>query len=63
MALAIGLWMIEFFSLVGGADTSVVTALLAAQIILVPLLRVLAQRRWEKIDWLIHKRSATQLTG
>jgi hypothetical protein len=54
MALAIGLWMIEFFSVVVGADTSVVTALLAAQIILVPLLRVLAQRRWENIDWLIH---------
>jgi hypothetical protein len=55
MALAIGLWMSEFFSVVVGADTSVVTALLAAQIILAPLLRVLARRRWENIDWLIHK--------
>jgi hypothetical protein len=55
MALAIGLWMIECFSVMVGADSSVVTALLAAQIILVPLLRVLALRRWENIDWLIHK--------
>jgi len=50
-----GLWMSEFFSVVAGAGMSVLTALLAAQIILVPLLRVLALRRWEKIDWAIHK--------
>jgi hypothetical protein len=55
LALAIGLWMIEFFSVVAGAELSVVTDLLAAQIILVPVLRGLALRRWANIDWLIHR--------
>ena len=55
LALSMGLWMIEIFSVVAGAETSVVTALLTAQIILVPLLRGLALRRWQKIDWVIHK--------
>ena len=55
MALAIGLWMSELFSVVVGAETSVVAALLAVQICVVPVLRTLALRRWERIDWLIHK--------
>jgi hypothetical protein len=55
IALAIGLWMIESFSIMAGAAKTVVIALLAAQIILVPPLRLLALRRWEKIDWVIHR--------
>jgi len=55
LALAIGLWMIELFSVMAGAELSVVTDLLAAQIILVPVLRGLALRRWATIDWLIHR--------
>jgi hypothetical protein len=55
MALVIGLWMIEFFSVLVGAEMSVVTALLGTQIILLPLLRTLALRRWEQIDWVLHR--------
>ena len=55
LALAIALWFVEFLAIVGGAATAAVTAMIAAQIILVPLLRALALRRWQNIDWMIHK--------
>jgi hypothetical protein len=55
VALAIGLWMMEFFSVVARAEVSLVTGLLVAQIVLVPVLRVLALRRWGQLDWLIHR--------
>lgn len=55
LALAMGLWMAELFSLAVGAELFVVADLLAAQILLVPVLRLLALRRWEKIDWRIHR--------
>lgn len=55
LGLAIGLWMSEFFSMVVGAGLPVVADLLAAQIILVPVLRILALRRWERLDWIIQR--------
>lgn len=55
LALAIGLWMIEFFGVVVGAGLPFVASLLGAQLVLVPLLRWLALRRWERIDWLVHR--------
>jgi hypothetical protein len=57
------LLMVELFSAVLESPTSALPSLLGANIIALPLLRLIAQRRWQNIDWLIHKRSATQLTG
>lgn len=57
------LLMVELFSAVLDSTSSTLSALLGANIIALPLLRLIAQRRWQNIDWLIHKRSATQLTG
>jgi hypothetical protein len=55
LALAIGLWISELVCMVVQAGIPAVTALLTAQIILVPVLRVLALRHWDNIDWVIHK--------
>jgi hypothetical protein len=38
-----------------GSTTTVLPSLLGAQVILVPLLRRVAQRRWQNIDWLINR--------
>jgi len=35
--------------------TLVLPLLVGVQVILVPVLRYFAQRRWQRIDWLIHK--------
>jgi hypothetical protein len=43
----------EVFSALSESRTWTLPALLVAQIILVPLLRTVAQRRWQTIDWLI----------
>jgi hypothetical protein len=45
------------------SPTSMLPQLLAANIFAIPLLRHIGLRRWQNIDWLIHKRSATQLAG
>jgi hypothetical protein len=39
------------------ADTSLLTKLLATQVILLPILRNIAQRRWQHLDWLINRPS------
>jgi hypothetical protein len=57
------LLMVELFSAVLESPRSALPSLLGANIIALPLLRLIAQRRWQNIDWLIHKRSAAQLTG
>jgi hypothetical protein len=57
------LLMVEIFSALAQSATSILPQLLAANIITLPLLRHLGLRRWQNIDWLIHKRSLAQLTG
>jgi hypothetical protein len=57
------LLMVEIFSALAQSQTSILPQLLAANIIGIALLRPIGLRRWQNIDWLIHKRSATQLTG
>jgi hypothetical protein len=57
------LLMVEMFSALAQSPTSILPALLAANIIAIALLRHVGLRRWHNIDWLIHKRSATQLPG
>jgi hypothetical protein len=57
------LLMIEIFSALARSSDSILPSLLGANIIALPLLRQIAQRRWQNIDWLIHKRSAAQFTG
>lgn len=57
------LLMVEMFSALAQSPSSILPPLLAANIIAIPLLRHLGLRRWQNIDWLIHKRSATQLPG
>jgi hypothetical protein len=57
------LLMVEMFSALAQSPTSILPPLLAANIIALPLLRHMGLRRWHDIDWLIHKRSATQFPG
>ena len=57
------LLMVEIFSALAQSPTSILPPLLAANIITIALLRHIGLRRWQNIDWLIHKRSATQLPG
>ena len=57
------LLMVEIFSALAQSPTSILPQLLAANIIAIPLLRHLGLRRWQNIDWLIHKRSIAQLIG
>jgi hypothetical protein len=57
------LLMVEISSALAQSPTSILPQLLAANIIAIPLLRHIGLRRWHHIDWLIHKRSATQLPG
>jgi hypothetical protein len=57
------LLMIEMFSALAQSPTSILPKLLAANIIAIPLLRHIGLRRWQNIDWLIHKRLATQFPG
>jgi hypothetical protein len=42
-------------ALADGGPITVLPALLGAQVIFVPLLRRVAQRRWQNIDWLINR--------
>jgi hypothetical protein len=35
--------------------TPILPGVIGAQIILVPLLRALAQQRWQRIDWLLNR--------
>ena len=57
------LLMVEIFSALAQSPTSILPPLLAANIIAIPLLRHIGLRRWQLIDWLIHRRSALQLPG
>ncbi len=57
------LLMVEIFSALAQSPTSILPPLLAANIIAIPLLRQLGLRRWQNIDWLMHKRSIAQLIG
>jgi hypothetical protein len=57
------LLMVEMFCGVLDSATSTLPSLLGANIIALPLLRQIAQRRWQNLDWLIHRRSVAQLTG
>jgi hypothetical protein len=57
------LLMVEMGSALAQSPTSMLPQLLAANIFAIPLLRHIGLRRWQNIDWLIHKRSATQLAG
>jgi hypothetical protein len=57
------LLMVEMFSALAQSPTSILPSLLTANIIAIPLLRHMGLRRWHNIDWLIHKRSATQFPG
>jgi hypothetical protein len=57
------LLMVEMFSVLAQSPSSLLPQLLAANIIAIPLLRYIGLRRWQNLDWLIHKRSAAQLTG
>ena len=45
----------DFLCLIA-TTTSWLPMLLAAQVILLPALRTIAQRRWQRMDWLINKR-------
>jgi hypothetical protein len=58
------LLMVELIMAVRGSPKSALPLLLGMQIILLPLLRHIAQRRWHTIDWLVHRStSAAQLAG
>lgn len=63
LGAAIALYLAEAFSVMLGADSAVVSGLIAIQIILVLPLRALARRRWQRLDWLIHKRAPLQWGG
>ena len=53
--------MLEILCVMAGAGMQTVTTLLGLQIILVAPLRILALRRWQRIDWVVYKpiRNAT----
>ncbi|HEY4341664.1 MAG TPA: hypothetical protein VGM97_17095 [Steroidobacteraceae bacterium] len=55
------LLMVEIFSAVLRSQT--LPVLLGVNIVALPLVRHMALRRWQNIDWLIHKRLVAQLTG
>ncbi|HTV77033.1 MAG TPA: hypothetical protein VMF03_02175, partial [Steroidobacteraceae bacterium] len=55
IGVVIALWLVEGLNLMAVGAPALVPVLLALQIILVPLLRTLALRRWQRVDWLIHK--------
>jgi hypothetical protein len=58
------LLMVELALATVGSSAGSLPSLLGAQIILLPLLRLIAQRRWRNIDWLVHKNTlAAQLAG
>jgi membrane protein implicated in regulation of membrane protease activity len=63
--IAIGiilLWAAELLMALMGSPWTTLVPLLALQVASLPILRALAKRRWERIDWLICKpiRAATQ---
>lgn len=49
------LWLAEFIVSRTEIDATVMAPLLGTQLLLTPLLRALAQRRWRGIDWLINR--------
>jgi hypothetical protein len=49
------LWLVEFIVSRTDIDGSVMAPLLGAQLLLAPVLRAVAQRRWRSIDWLINR--------
>lgn len=55
LGAAMALWMVEWFTIMAIGAPALIAALLGAQILLVPVLRALARRRWGRIDWLVHK--------
>ncbi len=62
LAAAMGLWAVEFITVMGQGAPARIAALIGAQVLLVALLRELARRRWDRIDWLVHK-GARQFWG
>jgi hypothetical protein len=48
-------WFLDIFCGMAGVAMQTITALLALQVILVAPLRVLALRRWQRIDWVIYR--------
>ena len=48
-------WLAEFIVSRTAIDATVMTPILGAQLLLTPLLRVVARRRWRSIDWLINR--------
>jgi hypothetical protein len=55
VAGCLAIWMVEMLCVAAGAGMQTVTTLLALQIILVAPLRILALRRWQRIDWVVYK--------
>jgi len=55
LAMAMVLWAVEFVTVMGQGAPARIAALIGAQVLLVALLRELARRRWNRIDWLVHK--------
>jgi hypothetical protein len=49
------LWLVEFIVSRTDIEASVMAPLLGAQLLLASVLRVVAQRRWRSIDWLINR--------
>jgi hypothetical protein len=54
-AMAMVLWAVEFITVMGQGAPARIAALIGAQVLLVALLRPLARRRWDRIDWAVHK--------